>query len=106
MSKMKTLEKEIHALLLSKPETRDSNETLYAYYLHQHLVYSDPVSVVAFFLDFRKYREEGISSFESVTRCRRKLVEKYPQLAPSKEVQEKRKERQMDMWDYAKGRDF
>lgn len=103
MSKMLTLENEIHSLLIRYPETRDSNEKLYAYYLMSHRTEFNVPDVIDFFLGFKKYK---VSSFESVTRCRRKIVEKHPELGASPAVQEKRQEQQFDIWDYAKGRDF
>ena len=91
-------------ILERDPEARDSNERLYEkYLLSQPLHYFGDTSVTEFFRNFKKY---GISSFESVTRARRKIVEKHPELGASPEVQEKRHEQQCDMWDYAKGRDF
>lgn len=95
----KTLETEIREILESKPDTRDSNELLYGVYLAKHGVTMP--SVKSFFMDFPRY---GVSSFESVTRARRKIVEKNPKLGASEAVKQIRLEREFDMWDYAKER--
>lgn len=95
---MKTLHKEIEGILREYPKTRDSNEQLYGRYLLQHGI--STMSVNTFFMTFPK---QNVASFESVTRCRRKLVEMYPELGASEEVQEMRDNRQLEMFGYSKG---
>lgn len=101
MAKIKQLESEIKGLLERYPQLRESNEKLYGAYLWKHGIGDD--SVVAFFSNFLSYK---VSTFASVTRTRRKLVEKYPELGPSTEKREEWKERQYEMSDYAKGREY
>ena len=96
---IKTLEQEVREILESNPKARDSNEYLYGFYLAKHGISIQ--SVNSFFMGFSKF---GVSSFESVTRARRKIVEKNPALGASDEVRQIRTERQFDMWDYGKDR--
>lgn len=99
MGELKTLKDEVRHILETYPETRDSDEKLYATYISSHGV--GVVSVIYFFNNFNKY---NVSDFESVTRCRRKIVEEHPELRPSKEIEELRYGRQVEFFDFAKGR--
>ena len=99
MEDLKTLKGEIKYILTEHPETRDSDELLYANYLSRHGV--GVVSVIYFLQNFRNY---NVSDFESVTRCRRKLVEEHPELRPSKQIEELRYGRQVEIYDFVKGR--
>lgn len=94
---LKTLKEEIKFLLENHPETRDSDEKLYASYLQRHGVRT--ISVIEFLIHFNDFE---VSDFESVTRCRRKIVEENPELAPSDRVKELRAERQLDFLDFAR----
>ena len=98
--KLKTLKAEVKEILEKYPSSRDSDEILYGAYLGRHGV--STISVATFFYNFNKY---NVSDFESVTRIRRKLVEENPRLGPSDKVKEMRHERQMDFYDFIKGRD-
>lgn len=79
---LKTLQAEIEHILRTYPETRDSDEKLYANYLARHGI--TVVSVAQFFNNFPKYH---VSNFKSVERARRKIVETNPDLAPSERIQ-------------------
>lgn len=96
---IKTLEQEVREILTEYPKSRDSNEYLYGIYLGKHGISIQ--SVNSFFMGFGKY---DVSSFESVTRARRKIVEKDTSLGASEEVKKMRLERQYDMFDYANDR--
>lgn len=96
---MRTLEQEITEILEHNKRSRDSNEVLYAVYLSKHGITMP--SVWSFFTEFERYK---VSSFESVTRARRKIVEKNPRLGASEEMKQIRIDREYDMWDYAKDR--
>lgn len=90
------LEDEVELLLVENEETRADDMTLYLEYLrHKN------VSLINTF-NSRKYRVyNGISSFESVSRCRRKLQERYPELKPDKKTLELRKEEEKRWREYA-----
>ena len=94
---LKTLQAEIKEILTKYEKTRDSNELLYGRYLQNHGV--TMVTVNTFFNRFTDYK---VASFESVTRCRRKIVEQNPELGASSEVQELRDERQLEFFGYSK----
>ena len=96
---LKTLKAEIRFILENHPETRDSNEKLYAAYLSRHGI--GAISMVYFLTHFSEY---DVSDFESVTRCRRKIVEEEPQFGPSEKIKELRYEKQVDIYDFIKGR--
>ena len=98
MSKLMTLKDEVRHILETYPETRDSDEKLYDSYISRHGV--GIVSVHYFLTHFNDYH---VSDFESVTRCRRKLVEEDPALGPSEEIKELRYERQVEIYDWVKG---
>lgn len=98
MQELKTLKAEIRQILTAHPETRDSDEKLYASYLARRGITT--ISVATFFNNFNRY---NVSDFESVTRCRRKIVEENPELGPSEKVKELRYERQVDIYDFIKG---
>ena len=100
MSGLRTLKSEVEWLLANYPDMRDSDEKLYAGYLSRHGITT--ISVASFLNNFNEY---DVSDFESVTRCRRKLVEENPALAPSKKIQALRDERQVEFFDFVKGRD-
>ena len=98
--KLKTLKAEVKEILEKYPPARDSNAKLYGVYLGRHGI--STISIANFYDNFNKY---NVSDFESVTRMRRKLVEENPNLGPSKEVKEKRYEKEVDFYDFIKGRD-
>jgi len=47
------------------------------------------------------HKEYRLPSFESITRARRKLVNKYPGLKPTEKVQKARKEEEVIYFEYA-----
>ena len=72
--KLDTLESEIEFILSEHEKTRGDDMALYLAYLCSH-----DVGILKVFSD-KVYRvSHGISSFESVSRCRRRLQEKYPE---------------------------
>jgi len=93
-----SLQEEVQHLLTKYPDTRGSDEKLYSRYLLRHQV--SVVNVISFFMDFEKY---GVSSFESVSRARRKIQETRADLRPSKEVLDARDELQGTFFDWARG---
>jgi len=74
-----------------------------------HLLYIEVVYIinpalvnVNFAMNFRNARSLGLPPFESVSRARRKLQEKYPELRATKKVENARQEKQIEFEDYAK----
>lgn len=93
-----TLEEEIEMILTEEETARADDMALYAIYLE----WRDADITTAF--NDRRYRvERRLSSFESVSRCRRRLQSKYPELKPSDEVVAIRKEEEKKWREYARG---
>lgn len=90
------LEGKVELLLIENEETRADDMTLYLEYLNLK-----GVSLVNTFNSRRYRKDNGISSFESVSRCRRKLQERYPELKPDKKTLELRKEEEKRWREYA-----
>ena len=85
-------------MILTEEETaRADDMSLYAIYLERR-----DADITTTFND-RRYRvERRLSSFESVSRCRRRLQAKYPELKPSDEVVAIRKEEEKKWREYAR----
>ena len=95
--KLELLEDVVEVILSDHEETRADDMTLYLEYLN----YKD-VSLIRTFQS-REYRIfNGISSFESVSRCRRRLQARNPELKPNKEYIELRKEEEKRFREYAR----
>ena len=87
---MKTLEEHVENILFAYPETRDSDELLYAKFLSVDNSFDfSNISAIEFFKT-RKYT--GVPPFSSVGRARRKIQEQHPELRGSKQVQKARKD--------------
>ena len=100
-----TLESKVRVILKENEMARADDMTLYADYVYR-IIKSEDLGLgwlVKVFSD-RKYRiMKGIASFESVSRCRRKIQEKEPALRPAPEVVEQRKEEEKKYRAYARG---
>ena len=96
--RLDTLESEIEFILSEHEKTRGDDMALYLVYLCNH-----DVGILKVFSD-KSYRvSHGISSFESVSRCRRKLQEKYPELKPPTQVVRTRAKREKEFREYVRG---
>lgn len=93
--KIKTLESTVEALLRKYPKLRGNDRKLYLAYLWKK-EYDLNVSIKDFFND------DTYPSYESVTRCRRKLQERHPELLPEKTVRDERKKNEERYLDYAR----
>lgn len=102
MENLKTLENEIIKILKKIPEARNSDMILYYEYCLQNWVREYEMWRVFKCSDFRK--QKNVSVFESVSRARRKVQEKYPELRSTEEVENFRKEKEEEFIKYAKGK--
>lgn len=94
-----TVEKAIEPILLNNPYTRADDMLLYLEYLRSIGAAGD---LAAVFSD-RKYRiAYGIAPYESVSRVRRKLQERYECLKPSKDYIECRRKSENEFRKYAR----
>lgn len=102
---IETLEDKVRDILEDNESARADDMTLYAEYVYRRLRGEDLGLgwLVKVFSD-RRYRiMKGIAGFESVSRCRRKIQEKDPELRPEKEVIKIRKEEEKKYRAYARG---
>ncbi len=77
--------------------------------LDDHLLYVEVIyklnpglSINDFGYIFREYKFLGLPTFESVSRCRRKLQEKYTNLKSDKKVQKSRLNKTEEILDYVR----
>ena len=97
MSRVSKYENLVHAILLDKVATRSDDKLLYYWVLHEE-GFNTGISIDRFLLSASEY-----PNYDSITRCRRKLQEKYPELRPAKNEQIRREEAEQDFRAYARG---
>ena len=101
MGRLNVLENKIRKILVNYPETRnDDNVLIYQYLKEYHDI--DLISVKDLFLNGRKL---GIPSFESITRCRRKIQEHSPYLRCTEKIDKIRYTHTLKIRDYLEGYD-
>lgn len=99
MNKLYKVEELVEKVLREHTDSRDDNFIL-IYRVYRE-INEDLVLRELFFQVMLYHKEYKLPSFESVTRARRKLMKKFPELKPSKEVQEIRDKEEMDYFKYA-----
>ncbi len=95
MSKIYQIEPIVEEALIKSPETRGDNFLLYIEVLKHYVDTSQSLWAI-----FKFHKELGIPSLESITRCRRKLQERNPELRANEEA---RKAEEAEFVDYALG---
>jgi len=93
-----TIHKLVLEVLTKVPETRSSDRILISE------IYTNYYDVGN--MAFWQVMEEpnlNLPSFETITRCRRKIQETHPELRAVKEVEAERFDRQIDFREYANG---
>ena len=75
MAKINDVEARVYVALKNHPKTRADNFYLYLSVLKHYVDITMPMEVI-----FRDHKKLGIPALETITRCRRKLQEKYPEL--------------------------
>lgn len=98
MSKIKMIEPIVADALIYHPETRGDNFLLYIEVLRRFINVSMPMEDV-----FRRHKELGIPSLETITRIRRKLQESFPFLRDA-EADEMRRREQEEHYNYSKSK--
>jgi len=98
MSKCSKVEPVVHKILEEKPYTREDDFMLVYEVFKEFLPNIDNMSFKEVMENHKQY---GLPYFESVRRTRPKLQNKFPELLPSKEVQEGRKLEEADYKSYA-----
>lgn len=93
---IKTMHNIVMEVLTTCPPTRSSNRILIAeVYRRYYGIYGDPFYVVM--------TMSWLPSFETITRCRRKIQEEHEELRAVAPVEKERINRQIDFIDYARG---
>jgi hypothetical protein len=99
MNKLYKVEDIVKTALIENPETREDDFLLIAEVYHR----IDPLLVKYPFSQLMlSHKELKLPSFKSMTRCRRKLQNLYPNLKPSKKIQDARLEEQLVYREYAR----
>ena len=98
--KMLTLQKKVQTILTNVPEARANDKLLYFRLVEEMSPNTLGMAFGSFLLD----RHSTVPSFESVSRCRRKVQELYPDLRADKRVTEIRRSKEEEYKEYAHGR--
>lgn len=100
----KTIEQDITPILKYSEAARCDDMALYANYVYTKLAGFEKGAgwLERVFSDRRFRIYHGIATFKAVSRCRRKLQEKYADLRASKEFQEERKKAELEYKKYAR----
>ena len=97
MSRVSKYENIVHSILLDKVATRSDDKLLYYWVLSEE-GFNVNVSLYRYLLN-----GDNFPNYDSITRCRRKLQAKYPELRPAKNEQIRREEAEQDFRAYARG---
>jgi len=95
MAKINIVHQLVYEALKNNPETRADDFILIREVLSYWL--SGEMSIDSLFLN---HKQLGIPSFETITRCRRKIQEQYPELVNA-EVEELREQEEGEFVQYA-----
>lgn len=96
MSRISRYENTVMYVLRRYAQTRADDKLLYFWVLREE-GFSTGISLEQYLLS------EGFPNYDSITRVRRKLQEKYPELRPAKNEQIRREEAEEDFRAYARG---
>lgn len=99
MNKIFKTEEIVEKVLREYEDSRNDNFIL-IYRVYRE-INEDLVLRELFFEVMMNHTRYGIPSFETIVRCRRKLMNEYPELKPIKEVEEARKEEEILYMEYA-----
>lgn len=97
--KFKTVEQEVKPILEQIKETRADDMRLYHIY-----VMRKGLNMGKALLDSKYRITNGLATYDTVSRVRRKLQAKYAGLKPSREYLKLRKEAEKEYRDYARGK--
>lgn len=96
MSRINKYENIVRTILTTKAATRGDDKLLYYWVLSME-GYNLNISLYRYLLN-----GEGFPNFDTITRVRRKLQEKYPELRPPKGDQIRRENAEQEYLDYAR----
>lgn len=96
MSRIKKYENLVHSILLRHPATRGDDKLLYYWVLSEE-GYNVGISLYRYLLGTNNF-----PNYDSISRARRKLQAKYPELRPPKGDQIRREEAEQEYIEYAR----
>lgn len=96
MGRIKNYENLVRAVLLTHEATRSDDKLLY-YWLLREEGFDTEIPLSRFLIG------SNFPNWESVTRVRRKLQEKFPELRPEKPEQDRRRDLEEEFIEYARG---
>ena len=99
MRYLKTIERKVRTILAKNEDTRNDDMVLYLVLCNACLKDAGALPLAEI---MTQYKYLGLPSFESVSRTRRKLQARYPELAGSRPVRKKRSAGEHDYRRYAK----
>lgn len=105
MKRLCEITKLVKNILEEKPETRDNDNLLWLEAVRETVRtfnYGNAMNELTFAYVLKNVYTLKLPSFETVSRARRKLQEKYPELRGSKKVRRKRIERETVYKEYAR----
>lgn len=102
--KLNTLEEKVERVLENIPDTRNNNELLVAY-IRKGILKTKNIRMADFNAEQLPYlcMAYNLPSVESITRVRRKVLERRDDLKPSKKVQAYRTEQEEKYRTYGRG---
>lgn len=95
MGRISKYENVVRCILMSKAATRSDDKLLYFWVLREE-GFNTRISIENYLLS------DTYPNYDSITRVRRKLQEKYPELRPPKGDQIRRQEAEEDFIEYAR----
>ena len=99
MRYLKTIERKVRTILAKNEDARNDDMVLYLVLCNACLKDAGALPLAEI---MTQYKYLGLPSFESVSRTRRKLQARYPELAGSRPVRKKRSPGEHDYRRYAK----
>lgn len=93
--KQKTVEATVKDILTESPKARADDHYLY-YLVVKHYTKDE------FLFAFIHHKQLQLPTFESVSRARRKVQEKFPELRADKETERARLQQEIDFFNYYK----
>lgn len=99
MRYLKTIERKVRTILAKNEDARNDDMVLYLVLCNACLKDAGALPLAEI---MTQYKYLGLPSFESVSRTRRKLQARYPELAGSQPVRKKRSAGEHDYRRYAK----
>lgn len=105
MQKIKQIEPLVKTILSVKPSTRRDDFELYYHAVREHFINNPQLGAFdecSFEKAMLHHKTMGLPSYESVTRCRRRLQAKHPELKdPKKAAERSRAEKEFRAYAYS-----